>query len=431
MKYNTYYKSSVTFASVLLFSVGFFLPFANQGPHVAGSIYITPGLVVGVITPIYILVKRGIGLRFAYLFLMIIIFFILTFLRYPLESFYLSLSALFLLLLNLVVRMPNKYEINALLIGFQSGLAVVICIVFVEIFSQIIGADSVYLGVQKFFSDQRTIQNPHNHMVFYYRPYATFAEPAHLAYYLTFSYAILDQVRYGGRSWLKYLTLLAIFLSGSMVGYVLLLVYLVSKKSSIVYSYVVMNLRINIVRILESLLLFSLLAILILFVFLYSDFFQTISARLVGRLSQVYEALIEQNVGSSAGVRAGSWIVLLDYWHSNGLGAFLVGTGYANYDAYMLEYYRGSPYSTWASGKLHSSAVVVLLSTGLVGSLSYLFFMFSVFRYFRQDKNLAVVTLVVLAHFASGALLSYVQWQILFVLLLARNFNLKKYNQMP
>ena len=429
MKYNAYYyKNCVTFASILLFSLGFFLPFANQGPHVAGSIYITPGLVIGVIAPIYILVKRGIGLRFAYLLLMIIIFFILTFLRYPLESFYLSLSALFLLLLILVVRMPHEYEINALFIGFQVGLAVVVFIIFVEIFSQIIGADSVYLGVQRFFSDQRTIQNAHNHMVFYYRPYATFAEPAHLAYYLAFSYATLDQVRSSGRSWLKYLTLLAIFLSGSMVGYVLLLVYLVSKKSSIVHNYGLMNLRLNIVKTLESLLLFSLLTILILFVFLYSDFFQTISERLVGRLSQVYEALIGHNVGSSAGVRAGSWIVLLDYWRSNEFGAFLVGTGYANYDTYMMEYYRDSPYSTWASGKLHSSAVVVLLSTGLVGSLSYLLFMFSVFRYFRQDKNLAVVTLVLFAHFASGALLSYVQWQIMFVLLLARNFNLRKYN---
>ena len=408
----------VSGTGLLLYLLGFFIPFAVSGPHVTGSIYVTPGLIIGVIASIFLLINRDIGRRLLFLFLMICIFSIITLIRHPVSSFLISISALTLILLILTIPVRKIKAVSNLFNGFFTSLMIILALLFLEILSQVFGFNQVYLFLRSLFTGAEHIASGHNYMLFYFRPYVSFAEPAHLAYYLAFSYAIIDQIQNEKYYWLKLVTLAGLILLGSLAGYVLILVYVLAKfiidNNSIFFF---TGLKIDRKKILKLLALLVFVGIALPVAWAHSEFANFILSRFTSRVAQITGALFDANVSSSAGVRSGAYIVLIDYWRTSGLLGVLIGTGYANYSEWMIQYYGGSQYTTFSTGRLHSYGIVIILSTGLVGLAFYMTFLYSVFRYFGQQKNIAVIVLVVVAHFASGSLLDFTKWQLLFVLL--------------
>lgn len=409
---------------VLLYLFGLCLPFTVTGAHVAGQIWLAPSIGIGALLAGVMLVRRGINVRFVLLLLMLSIFTLTAAGRHHPSTYASSLLALFVVMLPLVIPMLSDRERVTLLNGFSAGFIIVLIIFWAEIVLQVLDMREGYVTLTSLFRGVEQIERGHNYYIAYYRPYGPMPEPAALGYYLAFSYAIFDKASFtnsGNTKWvvLKVLAVIAIVAGGSLVGLFLVLSYVLT---SLVLRGVRGAIKVWRRRTLEKsrivstiVLVLGLFSVLSVFHSEAGEGFKKIGDRVV----KIHSVLVSGDLSGSEGSRMNSYILVQEYFSSSGALAVLVGTGYANYSDWLKERFGGRAGNVSAArGTADNRLVIVLLSTGIAGTIVYILFFGSVFWRFYAEKEISLIVLFVIAHFATGALLAYAHWQLLLILLM-------------
>jgi hypothetical protein len=135
------------------------------------------------------------------------------------------------------------------------------------------------------------------------------------------------------------------------------------------------------------------------------------------RIVRAQEDIETVNLVGSEGSRANAVLALPDYWEAEGWRGFLVGTGYANYEKWLLATYGDlGEWSTFARGEIDNVLVAVFLSTGLLGMSAFLLFLLRVFGFAVLRRQLPLFVFVLGINFVYGFLISGFYWGVLFVL---------------
>lgn len=340
---------------------------------------------------------------------MLLVFAATAALRYPVTSYVLSLGALGLAMLPLTTPLTNDTEIRALMRGLMTGLWLTLAFVLIAILIQVGGFQTSLGPVALLFvrSDQTGV------FLGYVRPTGGFSEPSHLAIYLASFYVVLDLLARAGRSsgYSRLFIALAIVFTGSVSGLVLFITYLGVKLLASLHTLLIGGLsRTGMVR--------GVAAVCVLLVataYLGSNRLDT--DEYVLRLIQALEDIETGNLVGSEGSRVNAVLALPGYWESAGLPGFLMGTGYANYHEWLLDNYGHLNVSaTFSRGEVDSILIVVFLSTGVVGFVAYLAFLYKAFGHRVVMANMPLVVFVLTINFSYGYLISGLYWSLLFVL---------------
>jgi hypothetical protein len=146
----------------------------------------------------------------------------------------------------------------------------------------------------------------------------------------------------------------------------------------------------------------------------------------VARLVKTQEDIETLSLVGSEGSRANAVLALPEYWESAGMPGFLFGTGYANYEEWLLSVYGDLQFSSFAQGAIDSILVAVVLSTGLLGVIAYLAFLANAFGLRVIKLELPLVIFILVVNFAYGQLISGMYWNLLFVLASVARFSVKQ-----
>ena len=251
--------------------------------------------------------------------------------RHAVSSYVISLGALGLALAPLTSPVSSEREVRTLINGLLLGLRLTILWVLVSIFIQVTGFAALAGGIAGVF-----VRPEAGVFLGYARPTAGFSEPAHLAIYLVAMYVVLDLLRranrYSGR--LGPSSLGRSSLQARSPVLFLLVAYLVAR--------LVFGLGKSLVRgisageFAKALAGSAVLAVLIAVVGSNAlDFMDDYVARLV----KTQEDIETLSLVGSEGSRANAVLALPEYWESAGMPGFLFGTGYANYEEWLLSAY--------------------------------------------------------------------------------------------
>lgn len=399
----------------LYFALGFFVPFATLGPPLPGMIWITPSYFIGAALVALSLLSGKTNARQVTFTLLIIVFAATSMGRHDLNTYLISLAAFALATCPLFITFSNMDRFNSLVSGFIISYIITISLIIAEILSQLLGIFYIYDQLSPF----RPIKiHPHNYFVAYYRPQAAFAEPAHLGYYLAFTYVVFDRLKMRQRNLLQISCLAATFFTGSLVGIILIATYIgVSAVSRFLALYSNGHSTVGRPFLVSMLIIFP-ASILTLAQF-GADFLNTISSR----ISRTQEALSAGQMTGSEGSRANALRTLLDYWDDKGVAGMLIGEGYGNISSWLTETYGHLQWSTMAGGSVDSKFVAIVLGTGVIGALFYIGFFAIVFKYFKAATDMPIIALFIMANLASGGLLWYWKWHLLFILLIVIRYH--------
>lgn len=376
-------------------------------------VWFTPGLVLGALVFFRSIMLHGVSNRFVWYFCLLLCLLGSSVFRNPLGVYLMSLTGFAVAFMALLSRPPRAAGSARLMVGFSHGFILSVIVLLLEIASQ-------FAGLYEVFNSLNPLRDPklnaHNFFVAYFRPQAGMAEPAHLGIYMAFAFAIFDQSKLRRRDLLKILCVVSIGLIGSMVSIALLISYVVPAYASRfkLFAFRVQNYQVF------GFLLFVVACLVIS----QSSFFQTAVDTVFSRLERSFAAFESGNLSGSEGSRVNSIRVVFDYWEAKGIEGLLIGEGYGNIEPWLIETYRDEVWSSMARGGIDSQIVAMILSSGLIGLTVYLFLLYSVFRAFNfNSRTISIASLFLVSLFASGGLLLYWKWQLLFVLLSVTRLN--------
>jgi hypothetical protein len=142
----------------------------------------------------------------------------------------------------------------------------------------------------------------------------------------------------------------------------------------------------------------------------------------------MYSVIISRDFTGSVGTRSNAIRALPIYWSDKGLIGFLFGTGYGNYENWLIQNFShmGSRVAM-ARGDINNLIAVVWLSTGLFGFAAYAYFFKRIFTLsVHKSLYLPVLVFVILVQFATGSLIAYNYWFLLFIVITVMNFISKR-----
>jgi hypothetical protein len=410
-------KRPVKLDSALLYALAATLPFPLLGVPLNELYVLSLSSLFGLAFALLRVSRLGLrGLHWAALS-MLLVFAATAVPRHAVTSYAISLGALGLALAPLTSPVSSEREIKALVAGLLVGLRLTILCVLISILIQVTGFAALAGGIASVF-----VRPEMGVFLGYVRPAAGFSEPAHLAIYLTSVFVALDLLRQANRysGGLGPVVMGSIIFTGSLSGLVLFVAYLVWKLAFALRNSLVRGITSSVVmKVLAS---FTVLAVLIAFV--GSNAFDFMDEYVV-RIVQTREDIESLNLVGSEASRANAVRALPEYWESAGIPGFLFGTGYANYQGWLLSTYGDlGEGSTFARGQIDNILVAVFLSTGLIGFIAYFVFLIKAFgvRAIRFAFPAAIFVLAV--NFAYGTLISSVYWSLLFVLASVARFSI-------
>lgn len=351
--------------------------------------------------------------------LMIFVFALTSIGRHQWPSYLFSLAGLSIVIAPLTCQVRNWRQQGSLLRGFVIGLLITILIVWAYVLAQIFNLSLVTTVIDAVFSRGR-----HGEFLGIIRPRAAFAEPAHLAMYLSFSYVVLDILDKNEARirMLKTVTLATILIVGSLTGIMLMIVYIpVRWLTNKLFSRANLNYK----QVLYD--IFFLCFLLMLFIF----YFETLvhyALPYLNRAEDMYSVIISRDFTGSVGTRSNAIRALPIYWSDKGLIGFLFGTGYGNYENWLIQNFShmGSRVAM-ARGDINNLIAVVWLSTGLFGFAAYAYFFKRIFTLsVHKSLYLPVLVFVILVQFATGSLIAYNYWFLLFIVITVMNFISKR-----
>lgn len=341
--------------------------------------------------------------------LMLLVFAATALPRHAVSSYALSLGALALAMSPLTSPYLSRRDFGALAKGLALGLALTLSAMLMTIVVQVLGLQNLLGELASPF-----VRPEMGVFLGYVRPAAGFSEPSHMAIFLAAIYVLSDLGRniYRFPTGLKPTLVLAIVLSGSLSGILLFVVYAAAQAmlgprqpGRAGWS----------TRTLAQALVGAAIAIATLAwlgpaVF---DFTDDYAARLV----KTQEDIETLNLVGSEASRVNAILALPEYWEAAGAPGFMFGTGYANYQDWLLSTYGHLNQSaTFARGQIDNLLVAVFLSTGLIGLLAYLNFLVQAFGTPVSREQWPVMIFVVAVNFSYGYLISGLYWGLLFVL---------------
>lgn len=402
---------------ILFFSFGLCLPFYVSGPQIANGLWASPSIFIGIFISAASVLTRGATVRLLLLCSMILVFALTSIARHPPSSYAVSLAMLFSVMAPMCLQRICPAQQYSLQRGFMLGLFATLVIVWAEILTQISGQTMLYRSLGDIFRPVEVRMGAHNFFFLYQRPYAAFLEPAHLAIYLTTSLLVLDFVDTRLSRKLRIATILTILLTGSVVGYVLLLGYLSVKIYGPLRR---MSDKISRRKLGATLIATAVIGmgVTVFFVFQPDAAFPMLG-RIISRFTRTYAAVQAGTMTGSEGSRANMFRVIFDYWQIEGLSGMLFGTGYGNTSAWLIANYghfEGS--STVARGQLDSIIVGIFLATGIVGATLYLTFCAVCLKRVGKIFFWPIFLMFLLLNFANGFLIAYPMWHLLAVIIL-------------
>ena len=394
--------------------LGITIPFATLGPALPGMIWIAPGLLIGAAILAVSTLLHGINYRMLVGVAMLLVLTATSLARHAPSTYALSLIAFAVSMAPLFITRVSDDSHEKLITGFIIGYLITLFLIFFWIVTQLVNMRDLYESLSPF---RRVRLNNHNYFVAYYRPQAGFAEPAHLAYYLAFSYAVFDHLKVKWANFLKLSCAIAIFAIGSLVGIVLFATYFLLKTITHLPKFRLSK------RVLTRSILGAGASVAVLVTVVPTSFLMSMYEVVTSRFSKAFDAAQSGRMSGSEGSRVNTLRALFDYWGDQGYAGMLYGEGYGNISAWLSEFYAGIRWSTMAAGGVDSKFVALAISSGLVGIIFYVSLFFIIFRHFGGSRNLAIIALFIVANLASGGLLVYWKWHLLFVLLLVAQRN--------
>lgn len=393
----------------LLFLIGMTIPFPAIGLELANGLFLSPPMLFGTLYAGLFLIATGVHRMHLVAAAMLFVFALTAVPRFPPASYLLSIAALAIAIAPLTAPVNGIAQWSSLKSGFLWGLNITLSIVAVELLAQLLHITVALDLLQNIF-----VHGNPGSFLNYLRPKAGFLEPAHLAIYLGFAYVTLDQLHGegSGKRWLQIFVLLAIGLTGSLSGIAIMLMYFLVNWSQKVLPSLRKSIRKRTV-----IFLITGSVIVLIVVSLSQQQIGDVMNHYLERLIRAAAAIEQGSLVGSEGSRINAFLALPNYWSQSGLAGFLFGTGYANYETWLIENYGHlGVWSTFGRGQLDSIAIAVFLSTGLSGLVAYGYFTVSVFLRSRLSTALGVQAFLVIVNFAFGFLVLYLYWYLLFVL---------------
>lgn len=406
----------MTLSHSLLYLTAAALPFPAMGILLTGNFPLSPAIFFGTAYSLLGLVTRGMRRSHLAAGGMLLAFLVTAMPRFEYTSYALSMCALGVAIAPLTVPVFESLAWQRLLSGFLLGLYLTLSIIWVEVGAQVLGIGLISEALQLIFpyGGQGVFIN-------LLRPKAGFLEPSHLAIYLCFAFAVLDICKdlKNGFVWQKAMILVALLAVGSLSGIVIIFIYLTVSS--------LQDLPLAVRNLLRGRAMFYALLSLILAVSLIAYFYDTVVQAIdlySTRLDKTLIALGEGGLEGSEGSRINALKALPKYWSEFGISGFLFGTGYANYEDWLIKTYEYlGPWSTFARGQIDNMLVAVFLSTGLVGMSAYLLFTLWVLRHAEIKRATVIGVFLITVNFAFGYLVLYLYWYLLFVLTTALRFH--------
>jgi hypothetical protein len=333
--------------------------------------------------------------------------------RHPPSSYVLSIGALALAMLPLATTRLTPYEARTWVAGFLAGLWITVAWSGLTIWIQLVGIGDAFTGTGEF------LIGPDHFGSFwgYRRPAAGFSEPSHLAIYLAVSYVVLDLLAAARRrtGLARLIVAIALICTGSVSGVVALFIYLTVAGIITIRRFMVQGLsRAWLLR--GMLVAYALAGGVWYLVGSGLDFTDEYSTRLLSAA----QAIQSQDLVGSEASRANAMLALPAFWASSGFAGFLMGTGYANHQAWLIANFGYlHEWATFSRGHVDSILVAVFLSTGLLGMLAYLWALMKLFGRDVVVAFLPLVSFILALNFVFGFLISGLYWQWLFMLAVA------------
>ncbi|UCU92215.1 hypothetical protein [Hydrogenophaga taeniospiralis] len=394
----------------LYFLLGSSIPFITIGPEIAAQTYISPSILLGIIAASLKILDGKVSSRFLFQILMLTIFLATSIFRHPSDTYLASIAALFSATLPLTITNISNSSHRSLIAGFTTGFMATATLMWLDIFFQNFNLSTAHGALALFTGRDSASFSSHNWFIAYFRPQAFFSEPSHLAIYLAFAYVIFDMGNQKSGGILKSITLSSILALGSIVGYILLATY-------VTFIFFSSTNKINSRR--TSWLSFVIAAFLIIFfTSLPQDSFNNLLNQIEQRFLVLTHGVSIDSIESSEGSRILAFAALPTFWIDQGISGFLFGTGYGNYQEWLIgNYYNFSTFASFARGHVDNIFVVVMLSTGFIGFMFYIIFIYFIIRTIPAPARLPVTIFFTAFHFATGFLIQYLHWHLLFVLL--------------
>ena len=235
-----------------------------------------------------------------------------------------------------------------------------------------------------------------------------FSEPAHLVVYILTLYILVDRrlIEYGSKFniFIKISGILIILFTVSLKGFGILIIYYVvsyyKKAFSILITFKISKSVFNTVLIA----FFTFVIISFLYFVQMSKGLNQIVDSFIIRFEKVEKVIAGTKVDGSEAIRINVVKLGSEYLQEEGLLKFFYGEGFAQHDIWVLN----NALDRYPDGKINNVYIIILLSTGIVGLIFFLIFIFTVIKSYNIDVSLAIVFLLFL--FFSGYLIIYLNW---------------------
>ncbi len=398
------------------FFFGLCAPFGVFGPELAPSIYLSPVLVAA---GLYTVVSLP-YLRFTRASLWLILFWLIAFVsaavRFGPDKYILSLLGLIAVSAPLMFTNLNVAGTTRFFKGLTCGAVATLAIVWSDIASQTAGFAAVNDFIIGFNPDHQRLssENSHHQFLWYRRPFAFFREPAHLGTFLAgyvFAVSIyLQRSRFQEIS-RKFAQLTVLFV-GSLAGLLLLICAIISHRFH--YTHLLNTILRNSYVKKMLLLIICVLPIVLVVTMVFPEIIGQFQHKYFSRVEKLILVFQSGQLEGSEGSRLNAFLSLFDYWRDKGLAGFLFGTGYANYEDWLLHKYGYLGASAaLARGHVNNILVVVFLSTGVCGFMAFCGVIISLFSSVGPRMGVFPIMFVTVLCFTTGSLL-----QIQFCLLI-------------
>lgn len=390
-------------------------PFEAMGVKVGNYIF-SPPVIVGGLASLMLFATQNRYPRTILVYVAMLLWFLVTCVgRYEPSSYLLSFSALVLMSYPVVVLVPSQKMALAMMGGVRFGVLVTLTLITLDLAGQFIGI----VAINEFFDLIFPLAGKGIFMG-YERPHGGMTEPAHLAIYLVMAIACLDIAgkTHSSNERFKYAAVAGVLLIGSFSGILLLSAYTVIRFGGYCLSDSMLRRRFK-----QSMLVYAggIFGLMMLAIITWHNLFIDAWGEYASRSLTVFDVVSDMNFEGSEGSRANALQALWIYWHDQGVFGFLFGTGYANYEGWLLDNfgYLNPILSSFARGQINNILAVVGISTGAIGIWFYIWFLMRVLANAGLLKKPAVLVLVFGFHMAYGGLIAHLFWHMLLALVTA------------
>lgn len=334
--------------------------------------------------------------------------------RFPPTAYVPSLVAFLALAFPIVSAALYRLRAAPVLAAFRAGFYFTCALVALEVIAQLALPSGFEMVQQLLLPHTRT----HDFLGFT-RVKGLMLEPAHLAIYMSLVYVVFDLLKKPRDSIMmqQWLAVVVILLTMSLSGIMILAAYVATKWSKSLLWAVLRTRRYSWDELWRALVLFAFVALLMGFNW---DLVSDVSTLFLERALGIFTVLMSAEYVGSIGSRANTLPVMVGYWVDHWPWGSLAGTGYGNFEEWLVQTYGylGSM-SSFARGELNSIIAVVGISTGAIGLVLFTLLLLAVVaRPFRRDR-FQLLAFLFMFQLAYGYLIFYFFWHCILVLVIA------------